>query len=554
MRAAVYAGTRNVYQDMIPSMKSLLIHSNVQKIYFLIQDDQFPYELPPEVECINISNQNYFTQDCPNYSARCSYMVLLRAAFTKLFPHLDKILSIDNDIVINENISELWDIDLGDNYFAGVVEPRKSNDDFKYINFGFIMYNLKQLRADKQDDKIITDLNIHYYNEAEQDCYNFHCQGRFLELPSTYNCNWYTLKIANAEEAKVRHYAFTSKWQELAAVQEYRDAEIIRNIPDNYNLDIVIPYYNDFEGLKHTLDSVYYESLFKQVTITVVSDASPISCEPLEEIYPGVNFIYLTENHGPGNARQVGMNATSAPYIMFIDAGDVLLSKVNLVHILEEIPKHGSCHMIQFRWEDQFSKNVFGPDDWCIHGTIFNRRFLNRYNIRFPVTPECAYCSDDVAFMKCCQLAEKDTLMRERLTNKYANNEIVYLRTYDEKSITNASPHKKIIASLANNAYYVVSKARANRIHSKYIAEFVTDIMMILFENYVACAKDAPDLLDYNFNIIKKYYNKLYKTYEKINQKMLQQNFHGRLRRLLSLTNNHYPTINLNHFIDSLKE
>ena len=52
-------------------------------------------------------------------------MVLLRAAFTKLFPHLDKILSIDNDIIINENISELWDIDLGDNYFAGVVEPRK---------------------------------------------------------------------------------------------------------------------------------------------------------------------------------------------------------------------------------------------------------------------------------------------------------------------------------------------------------------------------------------------------------------------------------------------
>ena len=29
MRAAVYAGTRNVYKDMIPSMKSLLIHSNV---------------------------------------------------------------------------------------------------------------------------------------------------------------------------------------------------------------------------------------------------------------------------------------------------------------------------------------------------------------------------------------------------------------------------------------------------------------------------------------------------------------------------------------------
>jgi len=42
---------------MIPSMKSLLIHSNVDKIYFLIEDDTFPYELPPEVECINVSEQ-----------------------------------------------------------------------------------------------------------------------------------------------------------------------------------------------------------------------------------------------------------------------------------------------------------------------------------------------------------------------------------------------------------------------------------------------------------------------------------------------------------------
>ncbi len=39
MRAAVYCGSCNVYLDMIPSMKSLLIHSNVEKIYFLIEDD-----------------------------------------------------------------------------------------------------------------------------------------------------------------------------------------------------------------------------------------------------------------------------------------------------------------------------------------------------------------------------------------------------------------------------------------------------------------------------------------------------------------------------------
>ena len=46
MRAAVYCGTRNLYKNMITAAKSLLIHSNVEKIYFLIEDDIFPYEIP----------------------------------------------------------------------------------------------------------------------------------------------------------------------------------------------------------------------------------------------------------------------------------------------------------------------------------------------------------------------------------------------------------------------------------------------------------------------------------------------------------------------------
>ena len=108
MRAAVYSGTRNVYEDMIPSMKSLLIHSNVEKIYFLIEDDKFPYDLPPEVECINISNQQWFNPEtCPNMKNRCSYMVLLRVAFSKIFPHLDRILTIDNNAIVVGNVSEL---------------------------------------------------------------------------------------------------------------------------------------------------------------------------------------------------------------------------------------------------------------------------------------------------------------------------------------------------------------------------------------------------------------------------------------------------------------
>ena len=55
MRAAVYCGTRNLYENMFIAAKSLLIHSNVERIYFLIEDDVFPMDLPAEIETINIS-------------------------------------------------------------------------------------------------------------------------------------------------------------------------------------------------------------------------------------------------------------------------------------------------------------------------------------------------------------------------------------------------------------------------------------------------------------------------------------------------------------------
>ena len=56
IKAAAYCGTRNLYPNMITAAKSLLLHSDVEKIYFLTEDDDFPLTLPPKTENINISN------------------------------------------------------------------------------------------------------------------------------------------------------------------------------------------------------------------------------------------------------------------------------------------------------------------------------------------------------------------------------------------------------------------------------------------------------------------------------------------------------------------
>ena len=119
-------------------------------------------------------------------------MILLRAAFTKLFPHLDRILSLDCDTIVNDNISDLWDIPLDNYYIAGVKEPKKSKGRKIYINTGVLLFNLKKLREDGKDDEAIRDLNTYYRFYPEQDCFNDLFSGKILELPSDYNVNNYS--------------------------------------------------------------------------------------------------------------------------------------------------------------------------------------------------------------------------------------------------------------------------------------------------------------------------------------------------------------------------
>lgn len=219
MKAAVYAGTRNLYSDMTTAAKSLAMHSNVDVVYFLIEDSKFPERLPDYVQCLDVSGQKYFSKNSPNIYKLWTWMVLMRAALPKIFPELDRILSLDVDTIVNYNIDELWDLPLGDVYLAGVLEPLKSVRSSIYVNMGVAMFNLEKLRNDRMDDKIIRSLNRDRFRFAEQDCINLLCQRSILTIPSTYNANRFT---EPCEDPKIIHFAAESDWKKLPIVQSYK--------------------------------------------------------------------------------------------------------------------------------------------------------------------------------------------------------------------------------------------------------------------------------------------------------------------------------------------
>ena len=88
------------------------------------------------------------------------------------------------------------------------------------------------------------------------------------------------------------------------------------------DVEVVVPVYGDPTLLAHGLTALKAEGL----NVTVVDDASPEPyAEQIAEIVEehGFTLIRQETNTGPGGARNTGLEATSAPFVAFIDADAV---------------------------------------------------------------------------------------------------------------------------------------------------------------------------------------------------------------------------------------
>ena len=221
MKHAVYTGSRNLYEDMVASAKSVIRNSDVDKIWFLIEDEEFPYELPDMFETIDVSGQTFFPPDGPNMKSQFTYMALIRAALCHVLPDVDTVLSLDVDLIALKDISAVWDIPLGNDYYlAACHEPEFCHKGMFYVNVGVTLYNLAKLRDGKADE-VIDVLNRAKYPNIEQDVFSYLCNGRIQYMPPEYNATRYTEKC---KDPKIIHFAgYNHKyWTKRPEFEAYR--------------------------------------------------------------------------------------------------------------------------------------------------------------------------------------------------------------------------------------------------------------------------------------------------------------------------------------------
>lgn len=215
-RTAAYCMTRNLYNEAIPSIKSLIVNGKPDTIYLLIEDDEFPFQ-NDKIKIINVKDQQYFPPTGANTNGLFTYMAMMRAVLCKYLKE-NKVLSLDADTIIDGNIDELWDLDIKDYFFAAGSEPRHVE---KYFNVGVVMYNLKKMKTIVED--VIDNLNSIPMTFMEQDILNDMCKGQILEFNPKFNCHPWSIP---SEEKVIIHYAGSRHWAHLPLPEKYEKMEV----------------------------------------------------------------------------------------------------------------------------------------------------------------------------------------------------------------------------------------------------------------------------------------------------------------------------------------
>jgi len=211
----VYSLTRNLYDDLRKTSRSLLEHNDA-KLHVICEDDSID---GIDATFYNFSQQTLFR----DRGYLFTYMALARLATPELI-QAERAIYLDVDTIVCDDLTELNTVDLTGKWFAAVPElPGRWNPFHHrfYFNAGVLVMNLEQMRKDGATAKLAAAVNRFPYRFGEQDAMNDIGYDKVIPLPLRYNESLCTGMTTNPA---IVHYAGIRNWQSGDIPRkEYRD-------------------------------------------------------------------------------------------------------------------------------------------------------------------------------------------------------------------------------------------------------------------------------------------------------------------------------------------
>ncbi len=120
---------------------------------------------------------------------------LYKFMLPEILPMLDKVLYLDVDILVNDDLQKLFDVDIEEFYLAAVEDMAvvkrhdKTISNGKYFNSGVMLLNLKMLREENMAEKLIDErMRDKDMRFMDQTVLNRILGKKVRYLPLKYNC------------------------------------------------------------------------------------------------------------------------------------------------------------------------------------------------------------------------------------------------------------------------------------------------------------------------------------------------------------------------------
>jgi glycosyltransferase involved in cell wall biosynthesis len=266
-------------------------------------------------------------------------------------------------------------------------------------------------------------------------------------------------------------------------------------------IDVIIPAYNAHETICETLSSIVLQSIKDQLNVYIVNDCSKKDySKEIKRFSKVLNIkeIKTDKNSGPGVARQLGIDSSNSPYIVFIDADDVFYNYKSIETLYNYITNY-NYNIVAGRFIEEVGDMIYNHsnDEIWMHGKMYKRQFLDENNIRFNDT----YSNEDAGFNNLCFFC----------TDVLVLDDFIYVWKCNQKSMTRSSEYNFWgIEGFTYNICWAVKCGEERKANAGKMAKLLYETILEVYYRYVVYRKresSVDDILKWSKDL-KKYYLK----------------------------------------------
>ena len=330
-------------------------------------------------------------------------------------------------------------------------------------------------------------------------------------------------------------------------------------------LDVIIPTYNNKQGLYSTLFSI---GVTPEVAVTIIDDCST-EVDTYDDIiecfsqFFDIKVLRLKENCGPGVARQYGLDHTFNEFITFIDCGDIFYSPHGIHLMIDSLEANSDYNFCSFAHyddnnEDQINLTYTNNNHNRIHGKIYRRSFIKKYNIRFCKDNIASRANEDICFNILCRMLCENEQRDNIGYNDYAS--VIWKK--DNNSLSRrenaAFYYREQNLGLAKNFEHILKIAKQNNVSKEIIRESIYDMFASIHVFYLSTKNRRPEFIKESLEGAQYFYTHCFKQIHKIDYDALRIHSYRTISATLSDWNDplydNFCSLDILDFINMLEK